>query len=222
MTESSHPQHGHDHGQPHDDEVWDRAWWDERYRSVPALFSGRPNAVLVAEAAELRPGTALDAGAGEGGDALWLADRGWRVDAVDISTVALERGAAEADRRGIADRITWQQADLVEWTPERAYDLVTTSFLHLPDGMRKPLYARLAAAVARGGTLVIAQHDPSDTGIPRPHRPELFATAPQLAADLDPAQWDVLVAETRSRQTTHPEDGREVTVRDAVLVARRR
>jgi SAM-dependent methyltransferase len=179
--------------------------------------------VLVAEAAGLPPGRALDAGAGEGGDALWLAERGWRVDAVDLSSVALDRGAAEARRRGLADRIRWQQADLGDWAPDAAYDLVTTSFLHLPDGLRRPLYARLAAAVAPGGALLITQHDPSDRGVvPRPDRPDLFATADELAGDLDPAGWEVLVAEARPRTAAHPEHGGEVTVHDAVLLARRR
>jgi hypothetical protein len=214
---------GHGHGHGPDGEVWDRAWWDERYRSAPALWSGRPNPVLVTEAADLPPGIALDAGAGEGGDALWLADHGWRVDAVDISEVALDRGAAEAERRGLADRISWRQADLADWKPDATYDLVSTSFLHLPEGMRRPLYARLAAAVAPGGTLLIAQHDPSDLAVvPRPHRPDLYATAEELAVDLDPENWEVLVSEARPRTVRHPEHGGEVTVHDAVLVARRR
>jgi thioredoxin reductase/SAM-dependent methyltransferase len=215
--------HGHGTLGHDDEEVWDRAWWDERYRSAPALWSGRPNPVLVAEAEGLPPGTALDAGAGEGGDALWLAERGWQVEAVDISTVALERGAAEADRRGLTDRIGWRRADLAEWQPDASYDLVTTSYLHLPGDLRGPLYARLAAAVAPGGRLLIAQHDPSDAAVvPRPDRPDLYATADGLAAELDPAEWDVLVAEARPRTAVHPGNGREVTVHDAVLLARRR
>jgi SAM-dependent methyltransferase len=200
--------------------VFDQAWWEERYRSAPVLWSGHANAVLVAEVAELAPGTALDAGCGEGGDAMWLAGRGWQVDAVDISTVALERGAAEAGRRGLRDRIRWHQADLTAWTPAGRYDLVTASFLHPPSATRGPLYARLAAAVAPGGTLLLAQHHASDAEVvPRPDLPDLFVTAEQLAEPLDPAQWDV-TAEDRPRTASH--HGAEVTVRDAVLVARRR
>ena len=77
--------------------AFDRETYDELYRSAPALWSGRPNRQLVVEAEELPPGTALDAGSGEGGDALWLAERGWRVLAVDFSAVAVERAAARAD-----------------------------------------------------------------------------------------------------------------------------
>jgi thioredoxin reductase/SAM-dependent methyltransferase len=204
-------------------EVWDERWWDERYRSAAALWSGRPNGVLVAEVGDLPPGTALDAGAGEGGDALWLAERGWQVHAVDISSVALDRGAAEADRRGLADRVDWQRADLAAWAPDRRYDLVTTSFLHLPSGMRRPLYARLADAVAPGGRLIVTQHDASDAAVvPRPDVPDLYATAEELAAELDDGRWDVLIAEARPRAAAHPEHGHGVTLHDAVLVARRR
>ena len=74
----------HDHQAPHGEQAW-----DERYRAKPEIWSGNPNAVLVAEATGLQPGMALDAGAGEGGDAFWLAARGWKVTTADISGVAI-------------------------------------------------------------------------------------------------------------------------------------
>ncbi|GAA1310866.1 class I SAM-dependent methyltransferase [Pseudonocardia xinjiangensis] len=206
------------------DERFTAPFWDERYGSVTRIWSGEPNPQLVAEAAGLAPGTALDAGCGEGGDAYWLARQGWRVTAADVSAVALERAAAHADP-DIADRITWQQADLLAgWAPEPlAYDLVNVQFVHFPSALRGPVYARLAVAVAPGGVLLIVAHHPSDlaTTMPRPQEPDLFFTAEELAASLDPGQWDVLVAEARPRLATDPE-GREVTIHDAVLAARRR
>jgi ubiquinone/menaquinone biosynthesis C-methylase UbiE len=72
--------------------VFDEAYWEERYRSATTVWSGEPNRQLVAEAADLPPGTALDAASGEGGDAVWLARRGWRVTAVDFAATALARG----------------------------------------------------------------------------------------------------------------------------------
>jgi len=71
-------------------------FWDEFYRSRSAVWSGNPNIHLVSEAVHLTPGTALDVGSGEGANAIWLAERGWQVTALDISTVALERGATRA------------------------------------------------------------------------------------------------------------------------------
>jgi thioredoxin reductase/SAM-dependent methyltransferase len=205
-------------------EVHDRAWWEERYGTAQHLWSGRANDVLVTEAADLAPGRALDAGAGEGGDALWLAERGWRVTAVDLSQVALDRGARAAEERGLADRVDWRQADLSEEAPEpAAYDLVTSAFLHPPADVREEVLRALADAVAPGGTLLVVGHDPSDLalGIREDARPEYFAPAQELAAVLDPDEWEVQVAEARPRGARGHEGGVHA-VADAVLRARRR
>ncbi|WP_204940402.1 FAD-dependent oxidoreductase [Micromonospora luteifusca] len=198
--------------------------WEERYQSRPAVWSGRPNPQLVAEVADLPPGRALDVGSGEGADAVWLAERGWQVTGVDISTVAVGRAAAHADSAGVGDRIEFTHADLREKPPaEEAYDLVSAQFMHLPPVQRRELFARLAAAVAPGGVLLIVGHHPSDlwTSAHRMHMPEMMYTAQDVAAALDPARWEVLVAEARPRSATDP-NGQHITLHDAVLLARRR
>ena len=87
--------------------MFDEQSWEERYRSRTAVWSGQPNPQLVAEAAGLDAGTALDVGSGEGADTIWLASRGWQVTAVDFATTALQRGAAHAEALGaeVAGRI---------------------------------------------------------------------------------------------------------------------
>jgi SAM-dependent methyltransferase len=207
-------------------ETRDQDLWDERYRSRSVLWSGQPNAHLVTEAADLVPGTALDAGCGEGADAVWLAERGWQVTAVDFSVVALERGAEHARTLGaeIAERIHWQQADLLSWVPAAGYcDLVSAHFMHFAKEAREPLHRRLAAAVAPGGILLIVGHHPSDlqTTVPRPPTPERFYTAAEVSAVLDPAEWEILAEDARPREVQDPE-GRDVTIHDTVLKARRR
>jgi SAM-dependent methyltransferase len=217
---------GHDHhGESRWDVVMDEASLNERYRSSSALWSGNPTPHLVTEAADLDPGAALDVGCGEGADAIWLAERGWRVTAVDLSTVALERAAAHALEVGVdvARRIDWLHADLTDWMPEMAtYDLVSAQFMHLPKEPREALFRRLAASVSSGGTLLIVGHHPSDmqTTIARPPAPGLFFTAADVAATLDPHEWDIIVSDTRARPTLDSE-GRTVTIHDAVLRARR-
>ena len=102
------------------------------------------------------------------------------------------------------------------------FDLVSAQFLHFPSALRKRVYARLAAAVAPGGTLLIVAHEPSElhAGFGHDHEPDMFVTAEQLAADLDPAAWEVLVTDSRPRGA---DVGRpEVPISDAVLRARRR
>lgn len=214
-----------EHG-PRGELVMDEAFWDERYRSSSALWSGDPNPNLVAETAGLPPGAALDVGCGEGADAIWLAGRGWRVAAVDLSTVALGRGAARALEAGVgvADHIDWRHADLTAWVPPAAaYDLVSAQFMPLPERPRKALFARLAAAVAPDGTLLVVGRDSSDlkTTFPPPPRPELYFTSAEVAASLDGQEWDVVVSQARPRATV-ASDGRPVTLQDAVLRARRR
>ncbi len=193
--------------------------WDERYRSRPQTWSGNPNPVLVAEVTDLPAGTALDAGAGEGADACWLAARGWRVTGIDLSTTALQRAAAQANRFGLD--IIWEHADLTAHPPPGTYDLVTAHFLHLPPVPRQALFAHLAAAVAPGGTLLIVGHDPSDlhTTMPRPGLAEVGWTADDVADTLGDG-WTIEVAEARPRPATDPE-GRDITIHDAVLRARR-
>ena len=221
--------HHHDHGPggqgATSGDRFSAAFWDQRYRESGALWSGQPNPQLVAEAGGLPAGTALDAGSGEGADAIWLAGRGWLVTAVDISSVALDRGAAHAAELGaeLAGRITWQREDLLTWVPPpQRYDLVSAQFMQLPSDYRAGFLARLGAGVAPGGTLLIVGHSPTDlnTTVPRPPLPELFFTAAEVAATLDPSLWTVLVSEARPREVRDPE-GQPVTVHDEVLAARR-
>jgi SAM-dependent methyltransferase len=196
--------------------------WDAIYASRGEDPSRDPNPQLVAEAADLPPGVALEIGCAEGADAAWLAARGWRVTAVDISDIALNR-AREATPE-FAGRIEWLCADLLQWVPPVAtYDLVTSHFVHFLPPDRDAAIARLAAAVRRHGTLLIVAHDPSDlqTTVKRWPIPDAYATAEQLAGMLAPDGWDVLVAEARPRLVTDP-GGNPVTVHDAILKACRR
>ncbi len=199
-------------------------FWDDRYGSTEALWSGRPNQRLVENVAGLSPGVALEIGCGEGADAIWLAQQGWTVTAVDVSRVALERAASHAAETDLAaaDRITWSQRDLREWAPEpESYDLVSEHFLHLPSAVRVPQHARLAAAVKPGGTLLIVGHHPGDNAMmQRPHSDDLFFTPEEEASRLPAEEWDV-VATSPTRPARDP-DGHEMDLTDAVVRAVRR
>ncbi len=216
----------HDHHHNADQPQFTQEFWDERYASAEAIWSGEPNPHLVEQVAHLAPGDALDVGSGEGADAIWLASRGWRVTAIDVSPVALDRAARQAASRAseVADRITWRQADVLSWAPAPAqFDLVSAQFMHLPGPARESLHRRLATAVRPGGTLLVVGHHPSDldTTMRRPSLPDLLFTAEQVAATLEPGTWQIVVAAAPERQAVDP-DGRPVSLRDAVLNATRR
>ncbi|KAA9156969.1 class I SAM-dependent methyltransferase [Amycolatopsis acidicola] len=185
--------------------------WDERYRSREQLFSGNPNGVLVTEVADLPPGQALDVGCGEGGDALWLARRGWAVTAVDISRTALERAAAAG--ADVSGRVAWTRADLTATTlPAGAFDLVSAQYFPLRRQPGHGALRTLLATVAPGGTLLVVGHALPDDAYPEYYRPT------EIAALLG-AGWTVLIDETRER-TVPPPEGTHHT-HDTILRARR-
>lgn len=133
--------------------------WDQRYGGEERIWSANPNGTFVSEATDLAPGRALDVGAGEGADAIWLAERGWQVTAADISANALARVSAEADRRRLVVGTLSGDANDPRAFPSESFDLVSLqygSFLRTPDqrGLRN-----LLAAVAPGGTLLVVGHD---------------------------------------------------------------
>lgn len=211
-------QHEHEHrpgGTGHD-----HASWEERYQATPALWSGQVNPTLVAEAAGLAPGRALDVGCGEGGDVLWLAAHGWHATGLDWSQVALDRAAEHAAAAGLTKRVAWVQGDVEAWQPpEEAFDLVVAHFLHPTGQQRGPLLARLAQAVAPAGTLLWVGH-PYDAEQAAIWGADRFASAADVAADLDPDpdQWEIVVATLRPRAGA--EDGHHPA--DEIVRARRR
>ncbi len=208
------------------DTAFSAPYWDERYAGVDRAWSGKPNLRLVEVVADLEPGRALDLGAGEGGDAAWLAERGWEVVAVDVSQVALDRAAASVP----TDRITWRQADLRTWepVPGETFDLVTMHYLHLPPQPWARMIGLLGDVVRPGGHLLHVGHHRDDIAIGRWDVPELMPPAADVAARLDPAVWDVLRADdpTRTEAPHHQHGGGDeatpVQVRDTVVLARHR
>jgi SAM-dependent methyltransferase len=142
---------------------FDADCWEDRYRSSPAHGGSRPSPHLVSEVGNLRPGTALELGCGEGANALWLAGQGWQVTAVEVAPTALAgaRGNADALGADIAGRVDWVQADITAWQPASTYDLVTAHYVH-PTGGAEVLVRQLTAAAAPGTVLLVVDHDHAD------------------------------------------------------------
>lgn len=203
--------------------AYDRAYWEQLWaktlREHPDKVAQRPpNTHLLAEAAGLRPGRALDAGCGHGAETLWLAAHGWEVTAVDFSASALAhaRPTAEALGSDIAERIAWVEGDLAVWTPPPGrFDLVVCLYVHVA-GAVDEMVQRMATGVAPGGTLVMVGHRPIDpaTGKATAAANQVQVSVEGASAALDPTTWKLVVAEERPRAVAG-------TGVDAVIVARR-
>jgi SAM-dependent methyltransferase len=197
----------------------DEEAWDARYREVNRIWSGNPNVALVAEVGDLPPGRALDLGCGEGADAVWLARNGWQVTAVDISGVALQRAAEHAAAAGVS--VDFQRHNLEQTFPDGEFDLVSAQFLHFwAEFDREKILRRAAAAVSRGGVLLIEGH--MDHG-PFPHEGKEihFPTPDEVIAALDLGDgWEVLTAVIHPRQQKGP-DGDLIERTDSTVKLRR-
>jgi SAM-dependent methyltransferase len=137
----------------------DQRQWDELYASTELVWTAEANRFVVEELAGLAAGRALDLGTGEGRNAIWLAERGWQVTAVDFSAVGLAKAAELAARHGVTG-IRWVEADLREYQPgPAAYDLVLLAYVHLRPDEFGALLAAAASALAPGGTLLVVGHD---------------------------------------------------------------
>jgi SAM-dependent methyltransferase len=209
-------------------QAFDKEYWDSHWQEAGGHPSGSeigPNPYLAREISRLTPGTALDAGCGEGAEAIWLAAAGWQVTAADIAAEALSHAAERATRSCAApERLRWVEADLSVWEPGTQFDLVTTHYAH-PALPQLAFYERISGWVAPGGTLLIVghrhRHTSEATGHGHSPPGEASVTAASITAGLDAAQWDIVTADEPVRALT-TRAGRTVQLDDVVVRATRR
>jgi SAM-dependent methyltransferase len=155
------------------------AEWDQRY-AENRQWSAEPNRLVASLLGDLPPGDAVDLAAGEGRHALWLAERGWRVTAVDFSPVGLGRGREQPG----ADRVSWVTADVLAWTAlEASLDLVLVAYLHLPEPDTLGLLERAVGWLRPGGRLLVLGHDVANIehGVGGPQEPSILHSVSRLA-----------------------------------------
>ncbi|MFQ5522678.1 MAG: class I SAM-dependent methyltransferase [Acidimicrobiia bacterium] len=136
----------------------DARTWDEKYRAAQRLWSKGPNLFVADRLRPVRPGRGLDLASGEGRNAIWLADQGWEMTAVDFSEVAVERGREQSDAA------EWVRADVLGWEPPSGtrYDLVLIAYLQIPEDPLEKVVRRAVTWLAGDGEIFLIGHDRSN------------------------------------------------------------
>lgn len=197
-------------------------YWENQWAPAPSSRDRRlpVNPYLQAETTHLPIGTALDAGCGTGTEALWLAEQGWNVMAVDISANALTEARARAADH-VSGHIEWVEADLSQWEPPGTWDLVVTHYAHAQIG-QLALYRRIASWVSPGGTLLIVGHlhdDRHEGHVDHDHPQDATATLAEITKLFDSPAWRIDSAYEHTR-IAHPA-GSPMQLRDVIVRARR-
>ncbi len=196
----------------------DASDWNDRYGQSDLVWSAGPNAFVVDHVDALPPGRALDVACGEGRNALWLAEHGWDVVAVDFSDVAIDKAGRIAEHRGV--EVDWRVGDATDpGVVDGSFDLVLVAYLHLPEPQMAPLLTHLAERVAPGGMLLLVGHhvDNLERGYGGPPDPAVLQDPTQIAGWLD--GLDIESADEAAR-TVDTDDGPRTAI-DALVIARR-
>ena len=133
-------------------------FWDEAWAEIEATGSGSDE-ILAEHVGRLTPGRALEIGYGIGGNAVWLAKKGWQVTAVDYSAVAIEKGRRLAEEQGVS--IDYVLADASKYQPTGNFDLIISFYIQLFPAQRASMLANMSNVLAPGGTLLFVSHDRS-------------------------------------------------------------
>ena len=133
--------------------------WDERYSGETYAYGTEPNDFLIEMSGQLPTGKILCLGEGEGRNAVWLAQQGHEVTAVDASSVGLKKAQRLANSRGV--QIKTVHADLSTFVVDSGtWDGVVSIFCHLPPGLRADVHRRCVAGLRPGGVMLLEAYTP--------------------------------------------------------------
>lgn len=167
-----------------------RDLWEERFSADGYLYGTEPNAFLRANVAALPSGTALCLAEGEGRNAVFLAECGHDVSSVDLTEAGVIKTRRLAAERGV--RVDAAVGDLADFDLGRErWDLIVSSFAHLPSSVRRDLHRRVVTALKPGGMLLLEAYTPDQIGrgTGGPPTVELTMTLADLREELEPLEF---------------------------------
>jgi len=175
------------------------AEWDERYADAEFAYGTEPSAFLSEVAAKIPAGPVLCLAEGQGRNAVFLAQRGHAVTALDQSSVGLARAAELAKSRGVT--IATVVADLAEYPIEPgAWSGIISIWAHLPRAVRAAVHRGVVAGLRPGGVFVLEAYTPAQIGrgTGGPSNPDVLPTLAELRSEL--AGLDLEIAREKERE----------------------
>ena len=201
--------------------------WNERYSGTELVWSGTANTEFVRQVADLRPARALDLGSGEGRNAIWLAQQGWQVCAVDFSDAGISKARQLATKLSPEKiEIEWVVSDACEFEDKAGFDLVAILYLHTTKAERDRWLPKAINMVRPGGAFIYIGHDPENItqGVGGPQIPELLPDASEFGEYL--SEFDIVHAGVVRREvqteTGHGAEGPSDIALDCLVKAIRR
>lgn len=190
--------------------------WNRRYSTKEYVWTSGANQFVEQYLADLVPGRAIDLGAGEGRNSVWLAGRGWTVTAVDFSPVGLEKGARLAADHGVD--VDFVEADATTYAPTTAVDLVLLAYLQLETPARRSVLAHAVDWLRPGGVIFVVAHDQSNVsdGYGGPPSPDVCYTVDETVEAFEGLDIETAIVAERIVST---ETGDQVAL-DTVVMAR--
>jgi SAM-dependent methyltransferase len=197
----------------------DKNFWNERYSGTDLVWTDKPNMFVERETQKLVPGTVLDLACGEGRNAIWLAEQGWKATGADFSINGLEKGRLLAAERKVD--VEFIEVDATTYSSVLSFELVMVIYLQLPEPARREALRRAFAAVGPGGQVLVVAHDLDNLtqGVGGPQDPSCLYTVDEVTALAKELGFVVLVAEQARRPVSTPDGQRQAI--DTVVRAER-
>lgn len=166
--------------------------WDERYSEEGFAYGERANDFLIETQSRLPRGRALCLAEGEGRNAVYLAENGFEVTAVDMSPVGLSKAKELARQRGV--RLTTVVANLADFPLEPGYwDLIVSVWAHTPSVLRRSLHQQVVKALRPGGGFLLEAYTPDQLsqGTGGPPDPDMLMTLDGLRQELAGLRFEI-------------------------------
>ncbi len=162
-------------------------FWDKRFSEVDWVYGLEPNVYIKEQLDILPPGKVLFMAEGEGRNAIYAAQQGWDVYAVDQSAVGKSKTLKRAETLGV--NLNYQIGNVLDYdlNEEVPFDVIVLCFIHLPSSVRQTFHQSLRFLLKEGGRVIIEGYTPKqlDYGTGGPSSLDMLYTIDNLTKDFD-------------------------------------